>query len=101
MSWGRLEKNSNVTRLHIDADMYNSMSENYNQCLLENKKTYNTNTVLDCAKDQRALFNLINKLLHKTSFLLLPFSSISTQLANDFPNFFEGKIIEIPPPVRS
>ena len=91
----RLKRKSNLSGLYIDAEIYDNSCAAYNQCLLETKRSYYTSTVLGCAKDQGALFNLMNELLHKTSSSPLPSSSDLTHLANDFLDFFEGKIAKI------
>ena len=70
------------------------MSEVCNQCLLEIKQVYFTNAALKCAKGQGDLFSLMDKLLHKTS-TPLPSPSDPALLANNFLDFFEGKISRI------
>ena len=56
MKWelGRLDLESNLSGLQIDSDVYDSISENYNEFLLETKKQSYTDTVMHCAKDQGA-----------------------------------------------
>ena len=84
----------NISGMHINAEIYRFKSEEYNKCLLETKKIYYNKTVFDCAIDQRALFNLVNKLLHKTTSPESPFSTPSL-LANAFIEVFVGKLIFI------
>ena len=92
----KLERKSNTTGLHIDSEIYDLKSGEYSNHLLETKKAYYNNRILDCVKDQGALFNQVNKLLHKTTSFPPAFCEHTiTKLASASINFFEGRVIEI------
>ncbi len=56
------------------------------------KKEYYNNEVLGCLKDHGALFQIINRLLHRSSASPLPSHDSPSVLAQEFADFFESKI---------
>ena len=96
MNWG--DQRGNLTNLNCKLMLTYAITclKCITRASLKWKKVYYTNTVLDCAKDQGALFSLMNKLFHKTSSSRLPSSLDPALLANNFLDFLTGKISKIP-----
>ena len=69
------------------------MERNRYICQLHNfKKQSVSKRVLDCKKDTKELFSLVNKLTGNTTQNSLPPNKMEEELAENFANFFLSKI---------
>ncbi len=91
----KLERKSNQSKLAIDADIYKTASDEYNKLLYETKVAHYNGLIAEAANNQGTLFPLVDKLLHRTSSSPLPSYDSTTDLANQFAEFFNDKIEKI------
>ena len=90
-----LKHKSKSSRLAVDKKIHAEKSKEYDVLSGKTKHLYYTNVVLDCAGNQRALFSIINHLLHHTSSMSLPEAESNLAITNDFAVFFNAKIAKI------
>ena len=76
-------------------DIYKLKASEYEEKRHFTKQQYYTNAVMDCNGDQGSMFSIINSLLHRSSTSPLPTPESGTDLATEFSQFFENKIIKI------
>jgi hypothetical protein len=64
--------------------------------MIERAKTdYYSTSIAQCSNDQKSLFRVVNKLMHKSRELVLPSCTSDQELANRFSDYFVGKIHRI------
>ena len=91
----KLERRHKTTMLTIDLDIYKQACAAYEARKLEVKKEYYNNEVRGCLNDHGALFQIIKRLLHRSSTSPLPSHESPSVLAQEFADFFESKIDKI------
>ena len=91
----RLEKKAKRTKLEVDKQAFKDQKNKVNK-LLDAKKQENLSKLIDSNKDNaRDLFRVINSTLHRKQESPLPPHSSEEDLANEFGEFFNGKISKI------
>ncbi len=90
----KLERKWLKSRLHVDHQIYRDRCVEVNKLLRQTKTSYYSSQILDCGKDQKALFSITNKLLHR-NVKKLPTCETAEQLAERFAEFFTNKIVDI------
>jgi len=91
----KLERRWRKTKLTIDCDLYVSQCNIVKKLVFSEKMTYYSNIIDESNSDNKVLFSVVDKLLHRSPETTLPSSSSSTDLANSFVNFFNDKIVDI------
>ncbi len=91
----QLENKWRKSRLEIDRQLYCEQKQKVN-CLINKAKYDHYNQLFtEHAKDQKRLFQIADKLLHRQKASPLPSSESDLTLANDFSSFFINKIKNI------
>lgn len=83
------------SRLAVDWDMLQQKRSNYNQMCNKTKENYFKAKIEENKGDQKALFNIISAVKKDSKTLVLPSHSCPSELANNFADFFEEKVIKI------
>ena len=91
----RLERRYRSTETPEDAQRFKEQCFRYSELLSSTREVFYNNKILENSGDQKALFTVVNKLLHRTSEPQLPAHDDSRELANRFVNFFVTKISNI------
>jgi hypothetical protein len=91
----RRERLWRKSRLEIDHQFYKEQCNIVKSMLKKAKCQYYSSKIMECANDQKALFKIINKLLHRKDQSALPSFSSPGELANRFAHFFSDKIVQI------
>ena len=89
-----LERKHRSSGLQVDLAIYENACNDYNDLRESTKQKYFNDAVLECDGDHGKMFFVINRLLHRVSSSPLPMADSHSQLANDFAEYFEGKIIK-------
>ncbi|KAJ8049803.1 hypothetical protein HOLleu_02710 [Holothuria leucospilota] len=84
----KLEKKWRKSRLEIDRQLYKQQKQKVISLIKSAKLNYYKNLCATHSKDQKKLFNIINKLLHKRHEISLPDCESDEELANKFSHFF-------------
>jgi len=87
------ERKKRESKLTIDKEIYESQCKAVNDLIVLSKQTYYTNEILSHSGDQKALFGVLNKLTHKKQDIKLPSHDSLSELAEQFAEFFEDKIL--------
>ena len=91
----RLERRYRNTGITEDALLFKEQSARYCQLLSTTRETFYNSKMVENAGDQKALFSVVNKLLHRKSETHLPAYDNLNELTNRFANFFINKIRNI------
>ena len=91
----RLERRWRRTRLPEDRLCYIEQNRIFNELLLSVRSQYYTKLIDDNCLNQRKLFGIVDKLLHRSPAPQYPSCSSVADLANRFIGFFGEKIITI------
>ena len=91
----RLERRYRNTGTTEDALLFKEQSARYCQLLSTSRETFYNSKIVENAGDQKALFSVVNKLLHRKSETQLPAYDNQNELTNRFANFFINKIRNI------
>ena len=85
------------TRLTIDRKRFKDQRNATRVLFQEAKSNYFNNLIIECGKDQKALYGIIHKLLHQKSSSenKLPHHVSDAELATDFSHYFVAKIDNI------
>ena len=89
------ERRMRYSQLAVDKQIYADQCKHVADLLLSSKQTYYTNEIMSNAGDQKSLFGVLNKLMHRRQEQPLPSHESLTDLANRFADFFEDKILHI------
>ena len=93
------------SHLTIHRQMYKFQRNNLNTLMDKAKSIYFNDKIIECHNDQKALYKVLNGLLHRESKLMLPVCECPLQLSEKFSHFFVSKIQKIrdqlPVPSRS
>ena len=91
----KLENKWQKTKLTVDHEIYREQCAEYNKLLQRCKSAYYTEKVESCQNDSKSLFRITKNLLGTDSEAKLPKNDSSSQLAQDFSDFFINKIEKI------
>lgn len=91
----KLERKYRLTNTSEDARRFKEHSEYYSQLLATTRHDYYTNKIESNSRDQKALFHVLNKLLHRNVDQQFPPHDNLEELTNRFSNFFIRKIEKI------
>jgi hypothetical protein len=90
----KLERQWLSSGLTIHLEMFKHQRNHITKLIQESKTEYFSANIND-AHDQKELFNLTNKLMHKVKCTKLPTHTSDEELANRFADFFTDKISRI------
>ncbi len=88
----RLERKMKRTKLEIDKQLFKDKKAKYKEFMDTKWNEHYTKLIQDNSADPKNLFNVINKALHKKEETPFPSGMSDDELANDFNEFFDGKI---------
>lgn len=91
----KLERNYRRTSSPDDAHCFKEHSDRYSQLLVTTRQRFYSDKIQNNAGDQKALFTVINKLLHRVDENQLPAHDHLSELTNRFADFFVTKISNI------
>ena len=83
----KLERQWRITKLTVHQQV--------SSLIRKSRATYFNNKVTECAGDQKALFSIVGKLVHRTNIRALPYSDYNAQIASRMSDFFSEKIDKI------
>ena len=76
--------------------MFKEQRQQVSSFLIRNSRaTYYNNKVTECAGDEKALFSIVDKLLHRTNIGALPYGDSNAHIASRMSDFFSEKIERI------
>ena len=87
-----LEHKWRKSKLEIDRQLYCRQRQVVKHMIEKAKTSYYSGSVENCNGDQKSLYSVVNKLLHKRKEPVLPSTSSEHDLANKFSDYFVGKI---------
>ena len=79
----------------MEKQSYIETSETMSKLIVKTQEDYYNSAVINCGNDQRALFKVVNKVLHWNKENPLPTRNSLDELANEFADFFIDKIKNI------
>jgi hypothetical protein len=88
----KLERNWRKSKLCIDHQLYREQCSTVNKLLKEARVTYYSNKIVSDGRDQKSLYKIKKHLLGASNEVVLPSSTSTKQLAQDFSNFFINKV---------
>jgi hypothetical protein len=88
----KLEQKSRQSQLESDKEDYKEQCQIYNELLLSTKTAHYSKKVEDSCGNQKALFKIVDDLLHRKAEHPLPSRNSDHILANEFADFFVQKI---------
>ena len=91
----RLERKYRKTLLSEDAHAFQIQCARYSELLVTTRQQFYATKVEQHAGDQKSLYKIINKLLHRSNEQLLPAYDSLAELTDRFANFFSDKIQKI------
>ncbi len=91
----QLERKWKSSGLHTDQDAFLMQSYKVDEMIFVSKKTFYNSVISDNPKDQKTLFRVVDKLLHRNSQTPLPSHDSMNVLVDQFANFFVDKIAKI------
>jgi len=90
----QLENKWRQSHLQFDREMYEAQRNLVNIKVEQAKLSYFSCTIKD-AKNQKEVYKVTNKLLHKGKEIVLPSYTSTAELANRFAEYFTNKIVKI------
>ena len=91
----KLERRWRKSRLTIDHEIYRTQCSLVNKLLRHARINYYSEKLEACGRDQKSLFKVTNTLLGKANVAALPSDRPSDKIAQDFSDFFVGKVDDI------
>ena len=91
----KLERKWRSSKLTIDRELYMGQCKKVTKMIDEARRKHYNGEIMGCSNDQKALFGIVDKLLHRNSEPLLPSHDSPHELANRFADFFADKILKI------
>ncbi len=91
----KLERKWRLSKLVIDRELYMNQCKRVTTKIDEARRKHYNGEILSNSKDQKALFCIVDKLLHQKSEPLLPSHDCPQELANRFADYFSNKILKI------
>ena len=90
-----MERKWRRSRLATDRQLYEHQHQVVIQLMETAKMDFYSSAVDQCSSDMKALYRLINKLLHRKGDPIVPTSSSDEDLAESFSSYFFDKILRI------
>ena len=84
----KLERKWRKTNLTVDHEIYRNQCASVNKLLQRTRVKFYFEKIEACERDQKTLFKVTKKLLGKNEEVVLPTSSSSEELAQNFSYFF-------------
>ncbi len=91
----KLERQWRRTKLTVHKEIFLEQCKHVTSMLTDSKQAYYENTIQENSKDQKALFKVVDKLLHKNEEPKLPTHTSLHELCESFADFFVNKITKI------
>jgi hypothetical protein len=91
----RREQTWRKTKLTIHRDLYCEQRNHVTSLIKKAKTEYFSAKCEECGTDQKALFKILNQLLHKNDTHPLPEHNTLPELLESFNSFFQSKILQI------
>ncbi len=91
----KLERKWIKSKLSIDEELFRAQRNTVNVLMNETRSKHYACVIGDCGADQKALFKVINDLFQKDNSTQLPECGSMERLAEEFSQFFVGKIQRI------
>ena len=93
----QLERRWRRTKLTVDKQLFKDQRNVVKSLFEDAKAKYYNEHIVECGNDQKALYGIVNKLMHRKtdSAAALPHHSSDGELAGDFSRYFIGKIESI------
>ena len=93
----QLERRWRRTKLTVDKQLFKDQRNLVKTLFEDAKAKYYNEHIVECGNDQKALYGIVNKLMHRKteSAAALPHHSSIAELAGDFSMYFTGKIESI------
>ena len=91
----RLERRWRKSRLPADRILYQEQRHRVIQLMEEAKTEFFSSAVDQCSSDQKALYKIVDELLHRKGAPILPTSASDPELAEQFSCYFESKVVNI------
>ena len=91
----KLERKWRRSRLATDRQLYEHQRQVVIQLMEKAKTDFYSSAVDQCSSNMKALYRLINKLLHRKGDPIVPTSSSDEDLAESFSSYFFDKILRI------
>ena len=91
----KLERQWRRTKLTVHQQMFKEQRQQVSSLIRKTRATYYNNKVTECAGDQKALFSIVDKLLHRTDIGALPSGDSNADIASRMSDFFSEKIDNI------
>jgi hypothetical protein len=88
----RTERKWLSTRHTVDYSVYVTERRRHANLLEVTKNNFINNKLIECGKNSKQLWHVINSSLHRQSAVQLPDHSTKVNLANDFITFFDEKV---------
>ena len=91
----KCERRYRRTRTSEDARLFKEQSDHYCSLLISTRQQFYREKIESCANDQKAMFTVLNKHLHRVSESQLPVRNDLSTLVNRFADFFTEKMTKI------
>ena len=91
----KLERRWRRSKLESDYRPYANQRTVIQNTIFKSKMAYYSNLISEAGNDNKALFRLIDRLLHRKAEKSFPTSTSAEDLANTFATFFEDKVTRI------
>ena len=91
----KVERKWRRSRLASDYHTFKEVKNRYNLQLFKYQCTFYCDKITECGTDSKALFQIMNSILHGKTSPKLPEHENGEELANRFANFFQNKILTI------
>ena len=91
----KLERQWRRTKLTVHQQMFKEQRQQVSSLIRKTHATYYNNKVTECTGHQKALFSIVDKLLHGTDIGALPSGDPNAQIASRMSDFFSEKIDNI------
>jgi exonuclease III len=89
------ERKWRSSKLNVHLEIFRNAQRNVVKLCSKAKSAYYCSQIADCGKDQKQLFHIVNGLLKRGKSNSLPTHTESEELANQFADYFTGKIQKI------
>lgn len=91
----KLERRYRHSRALQDFNLFKEQCDRYDRLMKVARQSFYNDKIESCTGDQKTLFSVLDKLLHRVSGSQLPAHDSSSELANRFAHFFTDKIDSI------
>ncbi len=91
----KLERRWLKSKLSVDEDILKMQRNKVNVLINKTRSEHYSEKIEDCGSDQKALFKVVNNLFHKDNVTQFPKCASTDALAEEFSEFFIGKVQKI------